>query len=440
MFALALVLSVPDPLPPGAVLRLGDARFRAPGEVRYLRFSADGGTLAGWAVGPNGGLEPVAWNTATGFPVVQAPDRSPPDAPDGAVAAVRLGPDRVLTAGPGNVGRVWDAPTARQLAHLAGHTGPVTSVAVSGDGKRLATGTADGFVRVWDAVTFRPLCEPRGHVAAVRTVRVSADGKRAITTGDDRAARVWDLTTGKELRAFPAAGPVELTPDGLGVVFPRRDSVVVRDILTGLEVVPGQLPARPTRTFLEWLARCRLCLAISPDGRTVAAAHPDGTIGLYEAATGDRRRELPGHGSPCHALVFTPDGERLLTAGADRCVLVWDVRLRSVPLPDAVKRETHAAKLWHTLTTGPADAAYLAAARLAVEPTTAVKMARLRLRPADAPDGGEVTDLADTRAVEFLEWLGTPEARRLLKELATGDAAAGRTREAARAANRLERK
>lgn len=427
-----LVVSAADPLPPGAVLRLGDPRFRAAGEVRHLRFSSDGAVLAGWAVGSHGELRPVLWDAVTGFPTTGHFDRSPPDSAEATNPAVRLGGNRVLTAGPGSAGRVWDATTERQLARLTGHAAAVTSVAVSADGKRLATGSADGLVRVWDAESFRPLSNPRGHTSALRTIRMSADGKRAITTADDGTARVWDLARGKELRALSTAGPVELTADGLGVILPAG-GVLIRDVLTGLEVIPDRRPALPEPTVSELLARLGLCMAVSPDRRTAAVARPDGTLVLIEAATGQRWRELPGHGTSCRVLAFTLDGSRLLTGGVDHSVLVWDVRVQALPLPESVKQETRAAKHWATLTTGSAEAAYRAMARFAIEPAAAVRMARMRMKPTATAENDAVGWLADKRAVELLEALGTSEAREFLTELAGGVPDAWLTQEAKRA-------
>jgi hypothetical protein len=117
---------------------------------------------------------------------------------------------------------------------------------------------------------------------------------------------------------------------------------------------------------------------------------------------------------------------------------VWDVTLTSCPLPDALKVETSAAKLWGSLTTGDPRAAYLAMSRLAREPAAAVKLAALKLKPADA-DHTDTDDsrLADARAVELLEALGSDEARGLLKVLAGGEIDAFRTRAAHRALERL---
>jgi hypothetical protein len=139
-------------------------------------------------------------------------------------------------------------------------------------------------------------------------------------------------------------------------------------------------------------------------------------------------------------LGFTPDGTKLLTAGGDHTVLVWDMRLAHVPLPEALKKETDAGKLWSTLASGNAKDAYLAMARLAREPDAAVKMAKLKLKP--AAKAGRDTDasrLTDARAIELLESLDTADSRTLLKELAGGHADAFRTQEAKRALERNTR-
>jgi hypothetical protein len=109
-------------------------------------------------------------------------------------------------------------------------------------------------------------------------------------------------------------------------------------------------------------------------------------------------------------------------------------------MPAEIKRETQAAKLWATMTTGPAEAAYLAMARFAAEPPAAVRMARLRLRPvrpSESADDASRNRVVDGRVVELLESLGTPAALEFLEELAVGDPDAHRTREARRALERL---
>jgi hypothetical protein len=428
-----------DPLPQGAVLRLGETRFRAGGEIRHLRFSHDGKVMLGWVIGPDGALDSAAWDVSTGESVSPLENHTPPDVPERTTPAARLTGDRVVTAGPGCAGRIWDASTGRQLAVLSGHSAPVTSVAVSQDGKRIATASKDGLIRLWDADTFHPLAGLGGHTGRVRTIRVTNNGSRAVTVGDDRSVRVWDLKNGKELRGFPSTGPVDLSQDGTSIVMARGDEPVVRDVLTGLEVIPIHEPTQPNLTLTELLARIGVAMAFSPDGRMVAIGHGDGKIGLYETATGRRRRLLAGRGSPCNAVVFTPDGTRLLAAEG-HTVLVWAVGVQDLPLNEEMRHERKAGKLWTMLTTGSAEEAYLAMARFAAEPPAAVKMSRMQLQSAEIEESTPGERLAQTRAVELLESVGTPAAREFLEELAVGEPNAHLTHEAWRALERLGKK
>lgn len=332
---------------------------------------------------------------------------------------------------------VIDTAAGKELGRLEGHADAPTAVAVSDDGARIATADAFGLVRFWDAKTFRPLTEAPGHRAPVEHADLSPDGKRLLTWAFDETVRLWDIGTGTELRAF--AGAVRagdegtrpaFTADGTAIVYHAKDRLVARDLQTGLEVpLPGERKSNPA------------ALGAGANPFASARASDGGAVVLREAASGAVRRTLEGHRGEVRVLGFTPDGTKLLTAGGDHTVLVWDVRLQAVTLPDALKNETNAAKLWDQLATGKADAAYLAMARLSHDPFAAVKIAKLRLKPAAKGDP-ETEDgkVADARAVELLEALATDESNALLKQLAGGYAAAFRTQEAKRAVARGENK
>lgn len=392
-------------LPAGAVARLGDMRFQAGGPVDRLDFSADGRHLTALAARTH-----TTWDTATWTPTRDRGVR--------ATAVVRVKPNtlpdgRAVVVDDDGVAVVRDFETGKDVARLTGHAAKVTATVVSPDGRRVATGSADGLVRVWDAVTFRPLFEPRGHRGEVRGVSVSPDGKLALTSGADGAVIVWDIATGREVRAF-AGAEASFSADGTAVRVRSAKRVVVRDIATGLEVEKPD-----ARSLAEPEA------ATSPDGRSRVISDESGDVWLVEAATGETRRKLTGHQGAVRAFAFTPDGSKLLTASADHTVLVWAVRLQDVPLSAALKKETSAAKLWATMATGTAAEAYPAMARMAADPRAAVAMARLRMK-------SKADDVADVRAVELLEAVGTVEARAFLKELAA------RSRDAAAALERLK--
>jgi WD40 repeat protein len=312
-------------------------------------------------------------------------------------------------------------------------------------------------------------------------VAFAPDGTALLTHNlKDSSCEVWDWPGGKKRFSWKSDADrfaPGFSSDG-AFVFTDLTSVERRDAKTGEKLPPVWKEPHPDRVFPLYILRAppRAGLlyqrpqealvfeagtgqpvsrfrvgsgwglpnnkyqhvSLSPIGGQYAWGAQDADeVYLFESATCNVRRVLKGHRDYPLVLGFTPDGSRLLTAGGDHTVLVWDMRLQNVPLPDALKKETDAAKLWEMLATGKADVAYLAMARLAREPETAIKLVKMKLKPIAKPGNEtEQTNLADARAIELLEALDLEDARTLLKELASGRADAFRTQEAKRALER----
>jgi dipeptidyl aminopeptidase/acylaminoacyl peptidase len=105
-----------------------------------------------------------------------------------------------------NVGCVWDVATGKELYQLVGHTACVGGVAWSADGRHVFTGGNDGRLMKWDAGSGKLLREYTGDGSAIRCVALSGDGSRAVTCGFEREARVWDLEKGPQVGTY-ADGP-----------------------------------------------------------------------------------------------------------------------------------------------------------------------------------------------------------------------------------------
>ncbi|MDY3562536.1 hypothetical protein R5W23_004002 [Gemmata sp. JC673] len=431
------------------LVRLWDAKtFRslheAPGHrapVVHAELSPDGKRLLTWAEDETvrfwdlaTGQELRAFAGAPGLGETRSRGSRPTFAPDG-TAILFSTKDRL-------VGRDLQTGLEIPLPGDLANSKP-RNVVFAPDGKSVLTwADADPPVTVydWPGGKKRFDVSPDG---PVRPAHFSPDG--AAVFADVRRDRRWDARTGKELaptrpdgRSDASYPLVALRPNPLWLVQDLRDEtpcVVASGTHTPVPHIRLGRARGDTPTFAE--SR----VAVSPTG-TLLAVESDGPARavLLEAATQTVRRELRGHRGAVRILGFTPDGAKLLTAGGDHTVLVWDVRLQSVPLPDVVKRETNAAKLWEVLATGSAGEAYLAMSRLSREPDAAVKMARLRLKPAVTNrTESEASRIADVRGIELLAALGTSPARELLEELAGGEAAAFRTQGARRALERNTR-
>jgi WD40 repeat protein len=89
------------------------------------------------------------------------------------------------------------------------------------DGK-LVTGAGDGVIRLWDPATAKEVRRLRGHEGAVLSLALSADGRTLASGGQDRTVRVWDLASGKELRRHQEhrleVAALAISPDGKRLV------------------------------------------------------------------------------------------------------------------------------------------------------------------------------------------------------------------------------
>jgi WD40 repeat protein len=162
--------------------------------VGALAFSPDGKTLASaqhWY-----GI--TLWNVAKGEPVIEVPNVVDPRVNHQNVYSLVFSPDGgVLVSGGRESVGFWSATTGKPLGRSLGyHPGQVTSLAVSDDGKLLASGSSDDTVLLWDLPTRLPLSEPiQGHKTGVISVDFSTDGKWLVSasSGNNGSIMRWGL-------------------------------------------------------------------------------------------------------------------------------------------------------------------------------------------------------------------------------------------------------
>jgi WD40 repeat protein len=237
--------------------------------------------------------------------------------------AVSWQPRRAASAWRGTPVTVTD-PDGRELARFPAGPLPVTTLALSPDGRRLvaACGAAQ---RVFDVDGRRELPRPPGHDFPVRRVAFTPDGRSLVSVGADGAAVVWDLATGQPRRRVELGARTEglsLAPAALRLAvmhdLPARragqDGLDVWDLATGEKV--RSLPDPGSRPFL---------FALAPDGRTLATRRirpgPQArgwVVDLWDVAEGRSRAAFDDPSAYQRAVgftgafAFTPDGRGLL--------------------------------------------------------------------------------------------------------------------------------
>jgi RNA polymerase sigma factor (sigma-70 family) len=370
-----------DPLPPGAIARLGTSRLRHfglrgqyydPGTIAFL---PDGKTLfsAGcWSF--------RFWDAATGQKIGGFDLEKPALPQQNTLAACALAPDGktlAMTMRYEGTIRLVDAATAKEIRRFEGHprgngTRSVTRIDFSADGKMLASVATDGTLRLWEVASGKEIRKLSGWDAVKQIpvgllgdihpwVKFSPDGKMLVSK-DGGNVRLWEVASGKEIRRLldvRAAGGIGLVPQGnpqgqggmpangpapgvpRNAAFSPDGKIVAVGFGSGVEVGypnPDHLSKASVclwetltgKLIREIVVKAEVrAVAFSPDGKTLAAAisdyrKPDYLIHLYDWTTGKKIGELVGHSRDVCSLAFAPDGKTLASAARDGTIRLWD--------------------------------------------------------------------------------------------------------------------
>jgi WD40 repeat protein len=246
---------------------------------------------------------------------------------------------RLASAGVDRSLRIWDSNTGGLLETWSEHRGSVSSVAISPDGRSVAScGGAfsePGPLLIRDIASGKISLSIDVATGNYPSVAFNADGRLlVIASGDvqgpDGAVQVLDSLTGKLVRKIPTldqpAHFASLSPDGKSVLATvggatniesadKLNSVVVWNPETGEERFRLNSQRAPT-----------MSATFSPDGMTIASGGYDAILRLYDAEHGRLRQELAGHRNCINQIAFSPDSCQIASASDDNTVIVWDAR------------------------------------------------------------------------------------------------------------------
>lgn len=274
--------------------------------VQTVTFSRDGAHLATGTVDGVAGVFDLA---TTGEVTLHA--RNP-------AAEVVAGADgRIVVAASNKTVELFDRSSGKELSNLT-LDGKVEALAISADGKYLATGDRDNMARIFDIVTGKELAHLH-HDSIVDAVAFSPDGQYLSTGSHDQSARVFEIATGKlisQLKEDSIVDAVAFSPDGHKVTTGSYDNTArVFDAGDGKE---------------RWRVKhgdAVNVVAFSPNGNYVASGGQDKTARLIETATG-KQLWLQENNGPVTSLAFTSDSGQLLTGSSgkpDKVLRVFDI-------------------------------------------------------------------------------------------------------------------
>ncbi len=278
------------------------------------------------------------WETETGRTVHRMEGHSRK------ITSVAYLPDgsRILSSSTDNTVGQWNPDTGKELRDLIlKHPDPVTSMSVSIDGKFVATISKEALDRanhlneridriwLWNVDTAELVTSIATNGPATNSVALSPDGRTIATASSlGRTVRRWDIESGAEILSRTADGETGplidfekqggtvwtavFSPTGAQVVTVGGNSARLWDVQTGLE-------------RMEFSPHGAVASAnFSPDGSRVITGSWDNSAKVWDTATGRAVMKLDGvHNGYVNSAVFSPDGQFILTASDDRTAILW---------------------------------------------------------------------------------------------------------------------
>ena len=373
-----------DPLPDGAITRLGTTRLCHKGEVLALAFSADNSvlvtsglddTVCVWqvsggkkqlelkardyklnilrsvAISPDGkllatvasgGSDEVtihAWNVANGE------EKFKKTYTNGS-SAIAFSPDSKLLALAGAPIVLLDSNTGRQVRTFEEHKSIASGIQFSGDGKVVASLHQNGTIlQFWLSATGKPLFEIKApENDSFRCLAFAPDNKRIATRSREGTVWLWDIASTRPVQHFEAhKGAI------LSVTYSANGELLATASAPGGVALWDPRTGKQQRSFIgdrngRYFGSADTIASISPDGKYLASANGH-AIRLWDVTTGRECADLARHPLAVRTCTFSADGMEVWTScgepiypRGDHVLRCWDTAsgklTRQIDLPE----------------------------------------------------------------------------------------------------------
>lgn len=289
------------------------------GIIYGVAYSRDGKYIA------TGGADSVArvWDASTGKKVYEL---SGDQGNKAGIQAVVFSIDSSLLFTGGDEDKnihAWDLKTGEFAYTLSNNGLPnaINGLAVSPDGKQLASSGTDRLIRMWNLETKSFVMEIPGHADWVYGLAFSTDGKKLISASADRTIRIWDVSYGRSDMVL--TGPtdqvfwVAVSPDGRYLASASADNL--------LRLWDISVQGSHELITLDHKDRVR-DVVFSPDGKIIASSGVNGVINLWNSPSGELIKQLNITGRSAEVMFWSYDGRYLAAGYINGQTIIWDMK------------------------------------------------------------------------------------------------------------------
>jgi len=200
---------------------------------------------------------------------------------------------------------LWELNTGKALGKLTNHTAWVTALAFTPDGRRLVSGSMDRTIRVWNTADQTELGCFHAYRHRVTALAMLPDGKTIVSGGSDGAVCLWDCSAPAQSR-----GPARLV-----ISHGLQSQAGLPEASYG----PGTPDSKVVRQF---------GVAFAHDSRSFVTSDPEGALAVHDARSRQIIERLPALGTNNWGVALSPDGRWLAAANASGQIEIWDWKAR----------------------------------------------------------------------------------------------------------------
>ncbi len=242
------------------------------------------------------------------------------------IYTAQISPDQteVLVGGADNTARVWGISNDSVIRKsFIGHEGDMMCARFSPDGSHVLTAGSEGLIHLWkNEPDAKPLKTFLGHSEGVPRISFSSDGNHFVSGGFDKLAHLWETFGTNNIPIYAYAGHNSRV---FAVAFDPNEPYFFTG---GADKMLRKFPLEPwnTRFFSKKAHPAKVsALLFSPDGSSILSAGGDGTLTNWQMG-GDapkNGRPIQAHQLNISALAQTPDGDWLASASMDSTLKIW---------------------------------------------------------------------------------------------------------------------